>query len=593
MSKNIYILGAGYAGIEAALTLSKKIKKTDDINIHLIDRNTYHTLLTELHEVAGNRIPEDGIIVPLKDIFRYTNVNLIRDEIIDINFEKKLLISNQRNYNYDYLIISTGSQPNFYGIEGLKENSFTLWSYEDAVKIREHIKECFYKASNETNPDIRKSLLTFIIVGGGFSGVEMAGELALWSKKLCREYDINRNEIDIKIVEALPDILNNLHKKSTDKARRYLERKLKVDVLTDSAVVKVDPGTVSLKNGNVLRTNTLIWTAGIKASEINEHIAAKVKQSKGFRIEVDDYTGTQYENVYCAGDSAAFKTDKGLLPALVEGALQTGKTAALNILADIHGRNRIKLKPKLHGVMVSIGSYFAVSNIMGINLPNIPSIIMKYYVNMHYLFGIGGFELVIRYISHEFFEKRQDQMLAEKHLTVKKTIFWLVPLRIFLGYSWLQEGLAKLSENWLNTPLLAGKQPDLLSGASVTETGEKVFRIVSSHTPFWYEWIAENIVIPNALFFQAMIVLGEIAIGIALITGSFTFIAALAALALNINFILSTGLYPEDWWFIPAAIAMLSGAGRTFGADYYIMPYLMRQWRYFIRNKRIKLFLFR
>jgi len=215
---------------------------------------------------------------------------------------------------------------------------------------------------------------------------------------------------------------------------------------------------------------------------------------------------------------------------------------------------------------------------------------MKYLVNIHYLFGIGGFELVFKYIRHEFFQKKQDKFLLEKHYSVTSPTFWLVPLRLFLGYSWLMEGLNKLKEGWLSTPMLAGMAVDGQTSASVTETGEKVFRIISSHTPSWYAFIAEN---PNALFFQWLIVLAEIGLGIAFISGTFTFLAGLGALALNINFLLSTGLYETSWWFIPAAICMLAGAGRSFGVDYYLIPYLMRQWRYFVRNQKIKLFLFR
>ncbi|MBZ0098766.1 MAG: hypothetical protein K8F30_06760, partial [Taibaiella sp.] len=112
-------------------------------------------------------------------------------------------------------------------------------------------------------------------------------------------------------------------------------------------------------------------------------------------------------------------------------------------------------------------------------------------------------------------------------------------------------------------------------------------------TPGWYAWIANNIVIPNALLFQILIVISEIALGLAFITGTFTFIASLASIGLIINFLLSTGFYDYNWWFIPAALCLLGGGGRAFGVDYYLIPYLMRQWRYFARNKRIKLFLFR
>lgn len=591
MPKKVIVLGAGYAGIEAALTLYKKRTKKDDIEISIIDKNSYHTLLTELHEVAGNRIDEDGVIVPLRDIFKYTDINIIKDNIKDIDLEKNKLISQDKEYQYDYLILAVGSEPNYYGIPGMEEHCFPLWSYQDAITIREHIKECFIKASQTKDPKVRKALLTFIIGGGGFTGVEMVGELALWVKSLCREYGIKREEVDLKLIEALPKILSNLKDKSIEKSMKYLKNNLKVDVLTNSAITKLNEESVELKDGRSIPTKTLIWTAGVRACCLSDEIS--VEKGRACRVKVDKYAKTQYENVYAVGDLSCFESEGHTLPALVEVALQTGKGAAKNVLNDIRNKEKEEIKPKLHGVMVSIGSFFGVTDLMGVQLPSPLALLMKYLVNMHYLFGIGGFELVIKYIKHEFLNKRQDKFILEKHYSVMTPAFWLVPIRLFLGYSWLKEGIGKLWEGWLRDPMLAGMAVDGETSASVTETGEKVFRIITENTPSWYAWIAENIVIPNALVFQWLIVLTEIGLGLAFISGTFTFIAALGSIGLNINFLLSTGLYETSWWYIPAALCMLGGAGRAFGVDYYLIPYLMRQWRYFVRNRRIKPFLFR
>lgn len=591
MSRKILILGAGYAGIEAALTLQRKKKKSDDLEISIIEKNTYHTLLTELHEVAGNRISEDGIIVPLKDIFKYTDVKLIKDHINSIDFDKKKMVSDSTEYTYDYLIIAAGSEPNYYGIPGMKEHCFSLWSYDDALKIREHIKETFYRASHEKDSSKRRALLTFVVGGGGFTGVEMVGELALWVKSLCAEHNIPRSDVRLVLIEALPKILPNLKDSNIQKATDYLTKNLKVEILTSSAITELTPDAVELKSGITIPTKTLIWTAGVKASSLTDEL--ELEKAKANRLQVDEYARTKYDGVYAVGDISAFSSNGHTLPALVESALQTGMGAAKNILADIRGKEQEKLNPQLHGVMVSIGSFFAVSDIMGHQLPRILSIFMKYMVNVHYLFGIGGFELVVKYLRHEFIDKHQKKFIIEEHYTAKSLAFWLVPLRLYLGYAWLMEGINKLNEGWLTTAMLAGMQVDANTSASATETGEKVFRIVSAHTPAWYAWIAETLVIPNALFFQIMIVLTEIGLGLAFISGTFTFLAGLASLGLCANFLLSTGLFETSWWYIPAAIAMLAGAGRAFGVDHYLLPYLMRQWRYFVRNKRINPFLFK
>ncbi|MHB8963887.1 MAG: NAD(P)/FAD-dependent oxidoreductase, partial [Saccharofermentanales bacterium] len=202
MPTKVLIIGGGYAGVDAALTLNK-LKKKKDVEITLVDRNDYHTLLTELHEVAGNRISEDGIIVPFDRIFKYTDVNVVMDNITGYDFEAKKVTSESKTYSYDYLIMAMGSKPNYYGITGLDEHAFTLWSYDDALRIREHIINCFKLARQEKDDAARHRLLTFVVAGAGFTGIEMIGELAIWVKKLCKEYDVNRDEVKLLVVDML------------------------------------------------------------------------------------------------------------------------------------------------------------------------------------------------------------------------------------------------------------------------------------------------------------------------------------------------------------------------------------------------------
>lgn len=592
MLRKIIVLGAGYAGVEAALTLHKKKKKNDDIEIILIDRNPYHTFLTELHEVAGNRIDEDGVTVPLYDIFRYTNVRIIQDEIKAFDFEHKKISSDRCEYCYDYLILAAGSSPNYYGIPGMEENSFPLWSFEDAIRVRNHISDCFMKASQELDPNLRKKLLTVVVGGGGFTGVETIGEIAIWVKLLCHEYEINRSDVRLCLVEALPDILHTMKDKNRKKATRYLQNRLKVEVMTDTAITSLSEDKLQFKNGDSIITSTVIWTAGVKACNVTD--AIDLPKGQSCRIEVDEYTAVKgFEDVYAVGDMALFNHEGNALPAMVETALQTGDTAAKNILSSIRGEDRKKLEPKYHGMMVSVGSYFAIAEIMGVSLNRLFAIIMKHFVNMHYYFGIGGFELVFRYLKHEFLYKRQHKPMLEAFITKKTMLVWLVPLRIFIGYYWIMEGLKKAWDGWFVLEMLAGRAPDAEATASLTEEGEKVFRIVAENTPGWYEWIAETLILPYPMLFQYLIVITEIGLGLAFITGTLTIPAAVVGLGLNVNFLLSTGMYPETYWLIPAQIAMFQDAGKSFGVDYYLMPYLMRQWRYFVRNKKIKLNLFR
>ena len=135
MSKKIVILGAGYAGVHAAKKLAKKYKKNNDVEITLIDKNPFHTLMTELHEVAGGRVPEESVKIELSKIFNRTKVNVVVDYIENVDTDKKIVTTKDGSFDYDYLIVGTGSEPAFFGVPGVKENGFTLWSLEDALKI--------------------------------------------------------------------------------------------------------------------------------------------------------------------------------------------------------------------------------------------------------------------------------------------------------------------------------------------------------------------------------------------------------------------------------------------------------------------------
>jgi len=638
MAKKVLIVGAGYAGIEAALALNKH-KKRDDLEVTLIDKNTYHTLLTELHEVAGNRVSEEAIRIPLSRIFKNTNVQVINDEIKTYDLEHSKLASEGKEYPYDYLILAMGSTPNYFGITGLKENAFSLWSFDDAVRIREHIKKCFILAAQEESQEERQKLLTFVVGGAGFTGAEMIGELAFWTRDLAKEHGIDRKEVRLIIVDMLPNILNVLCEKNIKTAHKYME-KLGIEILLNTAIKSVTPDGFSTGD-KFIPTKTLIWCAGIRSCEQVDQLNIE-KLGGPKRLKVDEFCRTNYENVYAVGDLSCHKDKAGNpYPAMVENAIQSARGAALNILREIRGQEKKQVEVTMHGTMVCIGNYFAVSEIMGRVLPVWLSVVMKFMVNIHYLWEIVGFWGVGKYLYHELLERRQSKWLVEKHWSTRLQAWWLAPLRVYLGWVWLYEGIKKINEGWFDSPKLkvffgyatsadatsaatgaanaAAPAADAVSSATgaaaggavegvtntlqtlfqldifgilqiyLEKTSEMIFRIDFS----LMDWFVENVIIASdsmQMFFQTCVVLGEIAFGLALISGTFTFLAAAASIILSFNFIMTTGMYEKTWWMIPAAIACMGGAGRAFGVDYYLIPYLNNVWEYYWKNHKIKLF---
>ena len=646
--KRIVILGAGYGGVSAALRLQKRLRRARDVEIVLIDRNHVHTLLTELHEVAGNRVSEDAIVVPLDKIFQYTKVKVVADEVESVDFNANVVKAVGGEYPYDYLVVAMGSKPAYFGIEGMEEHGLALWSYEDAIKAREHIRSMFRQAAREKNPARRRELLTFVVGGGGFTGIELVGELARWRQELCAEFGISRTDVRLMVVEAMDKCLTVLDDNLVAKAMNHLD-KLGVEVWTNSPIVKVSPDAIELKGGQAIGSHTLIWTGGCETATCAAELGLETA-GRG-RIVVNEYLQTQHPNVYAIGDNSFFVANNGQpLPALVEPALQGGQVAADNIIAELRGKEKQPYKPNIHGVMVSVGRWYGVADLMGIKLSGFLAIFMKHMVNLHYLFGIGGFDIVFAYLAHEFKDQRKRDWHVVKHLWADSQLFWLVPLRLYLGYMWLKSGIDKINSGWLREIMISGAADggssitasaisaasDVAATSGVTAasavaaateavtagvtaatevaatagvsaassvattaatlatdgtTGASIMNLISDHTPGWYAWMVNNIVVPNAMVFQYMVTITEIVLGVAFILGLFTFIAAAISVVMNINFLLSTGLY--DYWFLMTSIAMMAGAGRAFGLDYYVYPYLQRQWRYLVRNRRPKVFLFR
>lgn len=579
-TKKIVILGGGYAGVEAAKVLNKKFKKDNNVEITLINSNPYHTLLTELHEIAGHRTEKESVMVDLYSVFKATKVNVVRDTVANIDYKEQVLTSEKGSYKYDYLVLGCGAEPAFFGVEGVQENAFTIWSLKDALKIRTHIESVFEKAQGEKDVMKRKELLTIIVAGAGFTGVETVGELFDQKKILCEKYDINENEVTIYNVEAMPNILPMLKPALQNKATNYMKKK-KVEVLTNAAIVKATPDGIVLKDGREIKAKTLIWTCGVQGNSFVP--GTGITQGKRNRIQVNEFMQSMdYTNVYAIGDNGYFEIDGKPYPQVVEAAIQTGECAAANIHADITKTEKHKLELNIHGFMVSIGSHYCVAELMGVQMSGFIAMAMKHMVNLHYLWGVGGVKLIWNYMLHEFFHMEDRRSFVGGHLAHKTHTSWLVLLRMYVGVLWLLEGVNKINEGWLVPGNIKIVQVASTSGASVAETGEAAVVYATpilAKVPAFYQWFTDAVVAPNAGMFQFMVVFMEVGIGLALIVGLFTFFASIASLGLVANFVLSAQTGWDILWFVFAAIALMGGAGGGFSLDYYVQPWIKKWWK--------------
>lgn len=600
--KNILILGAGYGGVHVAKKLAKKYKKNNNVEITLIDKNPFHTLMTELHEVAGGRVHPESVQIELSKIFARTKVNVVTDLIEKVDTGNKTVKTTNGNYTYDYLVVGTGSEPAFFGVPGVKENGFTLWSFEDAMKIRHHVQKMFKLAAKERNEAKRKEMLTFVVAGSGFTGIEMAGELLEWKTRLAKEHNVDENEVRLMVVEAMGTILNMLDRKQADKAEKYMVKK-GMTILKNSPIVEVAPNKIVLKSGEEIETNTLIWTCGIQANEeVKEY---GLETARAGRLATNEFMqAVNKEEVFVVGDLNYYEEEEGKgTPQIVEAAIQTGDVIAKNIIALMDKKKDLtKFKSNYHGFMVSIGGKYCVANLAGIKLAGFFAMIMKHLVNLHYLWGVNNVNACYHYLQHEFFSMEDNRCIMRGHLSSKSNRLWLVPLRLYIGVLWLLEGLKKFvgegtwenhgikalfngnmvgGDSWLKAGNIkmpfAWLQTAADSGASASGEATTEFATpILEKMPKFYEAIMQ-IFIPNpeiAVWFQRIVVITEIGIGLCLIAGLFTFLASGASAFMVCNFVLSAMVGWDILWFFFGSIALMGGAGRTFGLDYYVMPWI-------------------
>lgn len=625
--QNIVVVGAGYAGVSATKYLAKKLKK-EDVTITLIDRHSYHTMMTELHEVAGGRVEPEAIQYDLQHLFaRQKNVQLVTDTVTGIDKEQKVVKTKLGTYPFDQLILGMGGEPNDFGTPGVKENGFTLWSFEDSVKIREHIERTVAKAALEPNDALRKAMLTFVVCGSGFTGIEMIGELIDWKNRLAKDYKLDPSEITLMVVEAMPTILNMLARNDAAKAERYL-KKHKVELLLNAPIVEVAKDHIKLKDGRQIPTHTLIWTAGVKGT--SDAADFGLESARGQRLVANEYMqakGYEDKNIYIIGDLVFYEEFPGTpTPQIVQAAEQTGHTAAANIVAAIKGGEKHKFKGNYQGFMVSIGAKWGVANLFDkIHLSGFLAIVMKHIVNLKYFFDIRSGYYMFQYMMHEFFHIKDDRNVTRGHSSRYGNVLWSVPLRVFYGLVWFIEAFKKIvgdgqvlkpgtwfgEGSWFTGNSVfpwtweynvtdvasgasaAGDATTAATGAATSGAGEAATQAthfglsyaygeqpmaVIEKSPDWFTKMMQ-VIMPNndvAMFFQKFMVFFEIALALALIAGLFTWLCSATTIVLVITFCLSGMFYWVNIWFIFVAFALMNGSGRAIGLDRWVIPWLQK-----------------
>jgi len=389
---HIVIVGAGFGGMETAKRL-----KNAPVQITLIDRQNYHLFQPLLYQIAIAGVVPSQIAYPLRTIFRkQKNLTFQMGEVTDIDLSKRYLRLDGSVIAYDILVLAVGGQTNFFGMKSIEENGFQLKNIESAVTTRNHLLNIFEQASHEADADKRRAMLTFVIVGGGPTGVEIAGALAeLITHVMAKDYThMDLSEVRVILLEAgenlMPAYPDELRKATFD-----LLRAKNVEVMLNTKLENYNGESVSLGDGKQIRTRTLIWTAGVKAAGMLDSLG--VQQAGSGRVRVDSSLRVPtHPEVFVIGDAAYLENGDGQpLPMLATVAQQQAKVTAKNIQKILIGKLPEPFHYKDPGLLATIGRNAAVARIFGMSFSGFIAWMIWVVLHIYRLIGFRNRLLVL------------------------------------------------------------------------------------------------------------------------------------------------------------------------------------------------------
>ena len=416
----IVVIGGGFGGIE----LIKALRHAD-VQVVLFDKQNHHTFQPLLYQVATSGLETASIVYPFRKAFAKANNFYFRmGEVISIDPAQNYMETSIGGIHYDYLVVATGATSNYYGMQDIETNSIPIKTIEDAIQLRNRIIRHFEQALL-TEDDIEKnSLMDYVIVGGGPTGVEIAGALAELRKHVFpKDYkELDMLEMDVHLIEAAPRLLSGMSPEASERALADL-KKMGIDVRLNTSVKSFDGQVVELSTGEKLVSKTVLWAAGVKGVPV-KGLAQEVIVA-GNRIKVDVYNRVEgYENIFAIGDVAAMITEatpKGF-PMMAPPAMQQGRLLAKNLQKIIKGQKE-KLQPFKYldkGAMATIGRNKAVADFKSLRMKGFIAWLAWMFVHLIYLVGFKNRVLVlITWISSYFSYDKSNRLIIGKPIIRK------------------------------------------------------------------------------------------------------------------------------------------------------------------------------
>ncbi|MCF2147622.1 NAD(P)/FAD-dependent oxidoreductase [Desmonostoc muscorum LEGE 12446] len=417
-SRRVVIVGAGFGGLQAAQSLADF-----GADVLLIDRHNYHTFIPLLYQVATGQLEPEYIAYPIRTILRRFSflrnkpkVQFLMAEVEQIDFSGQTVETDSCLITYDFLVLATGSRTQFLGVPGASEYAFSMRTLEQAIAIRNQIFSCFERAIHESDSSRRQQLLTFTIVGGGATGVEVAGAFGeMLRGQLRRDYPTILQDVRLILVQSGDRLLAELPKKLGAYTHKRLHQ-LGVEVYLLSKVTKVTFESVHLQNDEVIPTATVIWTAGLEANypTISQEVSLA---NKGKLIVHPTLQLLEQPNVYAIGDLAYVEQNGKPLSGVAPEALQQGVTVARNIQRQFRGQSPEPFSYFNKGRLAIIGCYSGVGKIGAFAFTGFLAWLMWLGVHLVYLPGYRSRFFVLLTWLHTYLSRDRSVRLI---LSVKK-----------------------------------------------------------------------------------------------------------------------------------------------------------------------------
>lgn len=360
--KRIVVLGAGFGGIEATSALAREFARREDVEIVLVNDQNYFLFTPLLPQIASSYINPRHIVQPIRDLRGNLNFRFRRDTVQAIDVAERRIVLTSESLTYDYLVVSPGSRTEHFNVSGAREHTWDYKTLEDAVVLRERILDLCEHADHADDPAKRGGLLTFVVVGGGYTGVELIAEMQdfLFGYVVPRYRGIQRGDIRLLLLEASPEILRGVHPRLAGHARRRL-RGEGIEIRTGVAVTRCFVGGVEVNAQENIPAETVIWAAGVRAHALVESLPG-AHDAIGRAIVNPHLQLDGHPEVFVVGDSAAATTAKDA-PRVAPVAIAQGRLAARNIARLERGEPLASYAYVAQGMLVSLGMNYAVVSI--------------------------------------------------------------------------------------------------------------------------------------------------------------------------------------------------------------------------------------